>query len=325
MKQQSTWQRIIDKIQEQMGVTSMEDWKRDDFALVKSFGIKLTEKLIILVAKKPELAKFLQDETNYQEKTEQEVITQIKKTSKILENYKIDDRTLIGYFIEGKTTTHKDKRNALSLFAFEKPFDEVLNETELETPLHNTHLKIKQFYHTNWWLYFYDYDDHKRIGRLGRAVLNIYDKHHAEILNIETETATHYRGRVEVDNTNQHLFFDFTSMEANEKHLRISVFVGNGRRYPLAIGVYMNIDRQNSMPSGIIVMEQVTDQTIIENMQPSIIEFDKAEEMGVDISIIEFLREREKNYIKAPNSILTIKDLKKWQTNRKYINKPTKD
>jgi hypothetical protein len=37
------------------------------------------------------------------------------------------------------------------------------------------------------------------------------------------------------------------------------------------------------------------------------------------------LRDREKNFIKAPNSILTIKDLKKWQTNRKHINKPTKD
>jgi hypothetical protein len=312
MKQQSTWQKIIDKIQEQMGVKSVEDWKRDEFALVKSFGNKLTEKLTTLITQNPELAKCLQDETN------------TKKEPRDWRNYKIDDRTLIGYLTEGKTTTHKDKRNALSLFAFEKPFDEVLNETDLETPLHNTHLKIKQFYHTNWWLYFYDYDDHKRIGRLGRAVLNIYDKHHAEILNIETETATHYRGRVEVDNTNQHLFFDFTSMEANEKHLRISVFVGNGRRYPLAIGVYMNIDRYNSMPSGTIVMEQVTDLTI-DNMQPSIIEFDKAEEMGVDISIIEFLREREKNFIKAPNSILTIKDLKKWQVNRKHINTPTKD
>lgn len=323
MKQQLTWQAIIDKIQEQMGAKSEQDWKENNYALVKAFGNRLTEKLIGLVAKNKDLAKHLKDETDYQNKSEQEIAAFIKKTTKVLDKYQIGEITLRGYFTGNKTTPHQDKCNALSLFAFEKPFYELITQTEYDT-VQTKHLKITQFYNTHWWLYFYDYDDNKRMGRLGRAVLAIGENDQAEIQNVESETATHYKGKVEVDNTNQHLFFDFTSDLANEKHLRISVFVGNGKCYPLAVGTYMNITAQNTMPAGIVVIEQVIEPDKIAEMKPMLIEFDQATQFGVHESIITFLQEREKNYIKAPQGILAIKQLDRWLADKKTLHNATK-
>jgi hypothetical protein len=320
------WQKIIDKIQEEMGANSANSWQDSDFALVKLFSAKLTEKLKNMVAQNHILANLLDDKNYlaYRNKAQDEIKkliqTDIDKKG-AGSKYVLDNRTLIPYLIEGNIPSQKRTKNAFCLFAFDMPLDEFMASFENEVQNTNTHLKIKQFYNTHWWLYFFDYDDHNRVGRLGRAVLTISDKHHAEIQNVSSETATHYRGRVEVDNTNQHLFFDFTSSETNEKHLRISVFVGNGKCYPLATGVYMNINARNSMPTGTVIMEQVTDTTIIETMKPILVDFDKAEEQGIHKNIVTFFIEREKNYLKAPHGILTINDLGKWLVDKQHITK----
>lgn len=230
---------------------------------------------------------------------------------------KIDTRTLAKVFRREKTNYHARIRHCFSIFAFGAIVfyqnEESANETlQATNHTHTNNHKLDLLLFTDWKVFYFHYDEDLRKGFLGMALLKIEGYDNVQVKNIGSETSNNYLGNMQLEKSNQHITFELNGVLTKEKHLRITVFVGIDKIYPLLLGVYTNIYSSNSIVAGTIVLEKVKNDSDMEDLFPMIIDFDDCDKTGIDTSIASYLNSRFYNFIKAPSGILTKQKLAQW-------------
>lgn len=322
---QEHYYKIVKKISDKYNVKSTDEWLYNKKAKLKRFQSSLEIKIKEIVIKDINVAtefiskKVIHTYINLTEERRRESIEKYILSGEMV-NPKIDLRTLEAAFNNSKPPSHKKILNAFSIYIYKTTFEYSYSLSEEEstlavpppTKIENIEKKLHQFYGTHWWVYYFHYEEENRIGKIGRAVLRIDSKYKVILENVESETSTHYVGNFDVETSNQHLYFDLTAIETKEKHLRITLYIGVGKVYPLLLGVYTNIYATNSMAAGCIVFEKVDDISIIQEMKPISFNAEEAEKNKISLNIVDYLSRREKNFIKSPSGILTISKLGRW-------------
>lgn len=325
---QKHWEKIIQQIEAKYGITTFADWAENNKFKLKRLQSDLELKIKKLIVKDIAIAKtFLPKSviSTYTDLSEDE-------RTEILENYiaqgkltnpKIQIRTLENNLKESELPYHDKMRNLFSMYVYEMLFEhsisyhENLDDEQKSLPKKRQQeglsKKIEQFYNTYFWVYYFHYEEGEKNHKIGRAVLIIENKDEVTLKNVEDETATDFIGFLEMENNSQHLYLDLKTIQTKEKHLRITVFIGSGKVYPLLLGVYTNIYGNNSMVAGSIVLEKVNDISIIQKMKPTSHLISEAVKHGVDKNIVKFLKKREQNFIKTPSGILTKVKLEEWK------------
>lgn len=317
------WQSIIEQINTEFGIQFSDDWLNNKKNNLKKFQSALELKIKSTIVQDLIIAKAFLDEevihsyVDLSEEDRSEAIDNYVVSNRIL-NPKIDLRTLEKALTKQKTPNHRKILNSFSVYVngmlFEHSYSLVESQSPSNVQRHKEKSnKISQFYDTYWWVYYFHYQDYQRISKLGRAVLSIQGEDKVFLENIDTETSTNYVGNINMENSNQHIHLELTATKTLEKHLRILLYIGVGRVYPLLLGVYTNIHANNSMVAGSIVFERVNDISIIQNMKPQSFLFDEALKIGIDKNIVDFFRERGRNYLKTPAGILTKASLESWK------------
>ncbi|MEZ4888635.1 MAG: hypothetical protein R3E32_28175 [Chitinophagales bacterium] len=314
------WQYVLKKIEEQYEIKNPSEWNDNNKAALKKLKDDIEGSVRNAILQNTDIAKkFIKDKrTNFFTlplEKKQACLEKLISEGNVI-NFRLDERILMSKFEERKYPSQERIRNCFSIFIFNKlfrqfcqsnlqPIDTMTNKVEVESN------RINQFNNTYWWVFYHHYEETSRTGKLGKAILNISDKNTVFLQNVETDTSTHYEGKIELEESNQHLYLDLRSIEGRGKHLRITVFKGIGKVYPIMIGVYTNIYSNNSMAAGSIVLEQIKNH-FEEVFEANSFSFKEAQSNGVSPTIVQFLKERGQNYLKAPNSILTIDKLKEW-------------
>ena len=326
------WTSIINKIEQKYNIQNAQDWNN---MRLREFQTSLKVKLKKHIVENDTIAtSFFKDndelevflKLNGEQRTRKLEEYLSSTTAPIVEDIEIDTRTLQKYLISKEIIpNHKRIRNAFSIYVsnllyehslikFEPTAQENYQE-ELEHK-YQINKKVIEYYDTSWWVYYYHYDEKRREGMLGKALLIIKNKDNVYLQNVPDETATHFEGRITIDESVQHLYIDLLSSNLREKHLRITLFCGIGKVHPLMLGVYTNIYSTNATVAGSIVFQRIEspDSQILESKALS---FDNTDCNEINPSIIDFLRDREKNFIKSPSNILTVDSLQQWLQKRK--------
>lgn len=322
----SYWQHIKNKIESEFGVNHPTDWCVRGNEKLKKLEAKLERTVKDKIANDIFIAKqFLKNSvvSDFVDSGERRALIEKYVLSGDLENPKIDVRTLENFIIEGIIPTQKRIKNIYSIYVFNQPFTVASSEFEMKNNLSedepsepSNSLKINNFHNTTWWAYYFHYNESQKLGLLGRAILEIKKDGDAYLKNIEHETSTDYNGKIHLEISNQHLIINLWSEGTKEKHLRINVFVGMGKVYPLLIGIYTNIYSNNSTVAGTIILEK-TKNDITQLEMPKTFNFQEAQGVGINKLIVEFLQNREQNFIKAPSGILTAEMLERWLIKKK--------
>lgn len=323
------WENIINEIELKYQIKSNEDWAANKKEKLKKFQTSLELKIKTLIVENIVIAKeFLSKKVihTYIELPEDRRLEILEKyiIDGYISNPKIDIRTLESNLSKKDIPYHKKMLNIFSMYVHGMLFEHFMainnnnessEECEDEVTIQQVNLsgKIQQFHETHFWVYYFHYEEVSKKHKIGKAILNIENKDKVLLRNVDAETATDFIGCFEIENSNQHLHIDLTAIQTKEKHLRITVYTGLGKVYPILVGVYTNIYGNNSMVAGSIILERVDDISLIQKMQPNSYCIEDAVKNGIDESIVHFLRKREQNFIKAPAGILTIPKLIEWR------------
>jgi hypothetical protein len=308
----SKWQIIIHKIEEMMHVQQVEDWAKNDYALLKALNTNISQKLKQLVCEDYQLGQHLNDKhwRSYKNMPKAEIDAFIQNDIEHKgagSKYLFDLRIMIDYFIKGKQPAQSRTKNAFCLYAFGVIYDrQGVDTTLLNPPQTQDQTKLKQYHHTNWWLYFFD----EKTKRLGRSFLHIQNSHELTLSNLMGNSLTEYKGRLRLDKHLQHLHFDLTPTSISEQHLHILVSIGMGACYPLALGVYTHILKDGAMTAGIIILEQILELEIeVQEMKPILIPVDKSTEYAIPSAILAYLTTGAGKTVKVPHAVHSIEDL----------------
>lgn len=325
---QKHWEKIIQQIETNYKINTPDDWCENEKSKLKRFQKDLEIKIKSLIVKDLAIAKeFLSNKVihTYTELSEERRNEMLEKyiIDKDVTNPKIQIRTLEKNLNKNEPPYHNKMKDIFSIYvygmlfdhsmSYYENFDDEQESTLLQERKQDLSNKIKQFYDTYFWVYYFHYEEGKKNHKIGKAVLIIENKDKVILKNVEDDTATDFIGCIEIENSNQHLYLDLTAIQTKEKHLRITVYIGLGKVYPLLLGVYTNIYGNNSMVAGSIILEKVNDISIIQKMTPTSYSLSEAVKNGVDENIVEFLGKREKNFIKTPAGILTKIKLEEWK------------
>ncbi len=320
------WNEIIYQVEQKYDIKSSDDWtkngKQQLRRLQSALEIKIKSAIIgdISIAKEflPNNAIHVFKELPEDKRKESLERYIIEKKA----NPKIGLRTLETHLLNKSMPRANKILNAFSIFVYDSLFEQsfIENDTNLKviqskskvSPKNLTQ-KLEQFYDSHFWVYYFHYDEDNFSHNIGRAVLKIQDENKVLLNNVEAETATDFAGSMEIENGGQHLYFDLKAVNTREKHLRITVHIGFGRVHPLLMGVYTNIYANNSMVAGSIVLEKVNDILTIQNMKPQCFFIDEDIGNHISPSIVNFLRERAKNFLKTPAGIFTLSKLDDWK------------
>jgi len=334
------WQKILNRIEEEYGIKEHQDWFLEDRSKLKRLQrtLELRVKAAIIrnaiIAKEFMPQKLIYDFIELPKDRKESILENCLINNKMGKKIKIDDRTLADIFSTRNKPYHARIRNIFAIYVYDMLFDYSFSLIEqdrvdsMETGLGENNFDtqsriLAQFYGTHWWVYYFDETNHA--NSIGRAVLTIQNKNQVTLTNEETETSTHYLGHIALEYSSQHICLDLTTQGMRGKHLRITLFIGLGRVYPLLLGVYTNIRGDNAMVAGSIILEKVEDISIIQQMQPSSFSPTSAKAAGIDEAIIAFLKDRNKNNLRIPSGIFTKKKLSTWKKNQTLRNQNKTD
>jgi hypothetical protein len=319
------WNTIIAEIWHLFEIEEYDDWIRDNKFRLKECHSVLGKKLKKITLDNNTIAEHYMSSTELKEfisldsESKKIFIEECVRIKSVRLN--IDIRTL-ETVLKGNKMPNERIKDSLAVYVSNQVFDmyseEKRKSSRTKQSLHNiSNDKIRVFEDTHWWIYYYHYDEVKRIGNIGRALLFVDSLNFVTLENVESETSTHYEGILELDTSNQHLSFDLKAVKTEEKHLRIVVFKGGGKVYPFLLGVYTNLYANNSMAAGSIMMEQIMNISEEVNNGPQVFSLKEARSKGIDPIIVDFLAKRENNFVKVPGSILTKSKFKIWRSKQK--------
>jgi len=329
------WQTILQKINQQYEIKKYENWLDNNKIKLKTLQSSLEQKVKTAIIENIMIAGAFIRKKNvhtFIELTKERRIAMLDTyivNNELKRSLKIDDRTLERALGQATKPKHGRIADIFAIYIFGTLFDASLAtlENNRAIPLlavppigmpNSLAEKLALFYDTHWWVYYFD--EMNDLNRIGRAVLTIQNSNKVTLTNEETETSTHYLGHIALENSSQHICLDLTAKGMRDKHLRITLFIGIGRVYPLLLGVYTNIRGDNAMVAGSIILEKVEDIAVIEQMQPDSFSATSAKAAGIDESIIAFLKDRPKNNLRIPSGIFTKKKLSTWKKNQTLRN-----
>lgn len=330
-KMNTHWQAILKKINHHYEIKKHENWLENDKIKLKTFQSALEQKVKVTIIENVMIAGEFLSKKNvhaFIELTKEQRVAVLDTyifNNELKRSPKINDRTLEKVLCQAEKPKHNRIADIFAIYIFGTLFEDSLSTLENNRPIplitihpigrpNSLSEKLAQFYGTHWWVYYFDETNHT--NRIGRAVLTIQNRNQATLTNEETETSTHYLGHIELEYSSQHICLDLTAKGMRDKHLRITLFIGIGRVYPLLLGVYTNIRGDNAMVAGSIILEKVEEISTIQQMQPGSFSPTSAKSAGIDESIIAFLKDRNKNNLRIPSGIFTKEKLRTWKKNQ---------
>jgi len=187
-----------------------------------------------------------------------------------------------------------------------------------------TKLKLKEYYNTKWWFYSYlhaqSIGNHKDV--ISKAILHISENGNVELQNINMENSTDYVGILELLENQVNIVFHLRTKHTHEKNLIINVFIGEGRVYPIATGLYQNIDLKGAVVGGTVIMELIPSNLPAEQLFTDYYELGSEKcKTQLNPLVRQFLASKTQNYIKVTTGLVTYDNihdfLKKNEIRRK--------